>query len=149
MIEGVQQKTRLDEAGVIAFLSAQPDIVAAYLFGSFAAERATPRSDVDLAILLADELGPFEFLERRLELMGQLEGFVKGELDVVILNTASPFLQHQVLREGWLLYEGNRRARIEFEVRSGKAYADLQPMREFFHRSLLQEIREGRLGGRE
>ena len=37
----------LDETGLIAFLETQPDIAAAYLFGSLAQGRATPRSDID------------------------------------------------------------------------------------------------------
>ena len=37
----------LDETGLIAFLKTQPDIAAAYLFGSLAQGRATPRSDID------------------------------------------------------------------------------------------------------
>jgi len=69
-------------------------------------------------------------------------------VDVVILNTAPPTLQHQVLRYGRLIYEGDRQARIEFEVRAGKIYADLKPMREFFANALFREIEEGELGGR-
>ncbi len=42
----------LDEAGLVAFLATQPDVVAAYLFGSLAHGCATPRSDVDIAVLL-------------------------------------------------------------------------------------------------
>lgn len=37
----------LDEAGLVAFLATQPDIVAAYLFGSMAQGRAAAHSDVD------------------------------------------------------------------------------------------------------
>lgn len=148
MREQGQQQPGLDEPGLAAFLARQHDVVAAYLFGSFAADRATARSDVDVAVLLRDDLEPPGFIERRLELARRLERFAEGPVDVLVLNDAPPVLRHQVLRTGRLLYEGDREARVDFEVRTGKIYADLRPMREFFHRALFQEIREGRLGER-
>ena len=138
----------LDEAGLVKYLSTQPDVVAAYLFGSLAEERAASRSDVDIAILFADASDPLAVGDRQLQLMGELERFTDREVDVVIMNTAPPILQHQVLRHGRLLYERDRRVRVEFEVRAGKIYADLKPMNDFFAKVLLKEIKEVGLGGR-
>lgn len=140
---------RLDEEGLIAFLRTQPDIVAAYLFGSLAQGRATPRSDIDIAILLThipDLLAGER--DRQFELMDAIERFTDRKTDVVILNTAPPLLQIEVLSNGRRLYEGNPRARIEFEVRAGQIYADLKPMYDFFTRDLFQKIKEVGLGGR-
>lgn len=138
----------LDQAGLRAFFAAQPDIVAVYLFGSLAEGRATPSSDVDIAVLLKDEADATVGGERHLALTDELERLTHREVDVVMLNTASPILQHQVLKHGRMLYEGDRRARVEFEVRAGKIYADLKPMYDYFARALFQEIREVGLGGR-
>lgn len=138
---------RLDETGLVAFLATQPDVVAAYLFGSLVEERATPHSDVDTAILLSDA-DPVTAGERQLQLMGELERFADRGVDVVILNIAPPILQHQVLRHGRLLYERDRRARVDFEVRAGQIYTDLKPMYDFHTRDLLQKIKEVGLGGR-
>ncbi|MFQ6100787.1 MAG: nucleotidyltransferase domain-containing protein [Anaerolineae bacterium] len=138
----------LDETGLVAFLATQPDVIAAYLFGSLAEGRAKSHSDVDTAILFADASDPLAVGDRQLQLMGELERFADREVDVVILNTAPPILQHQVLKHGRLLYERDRQARVEFEVRAGQVYADLQPMRHFFKRALFREIQEGGLGER-
>lgn len=138
----------LDEAGLANYLATQTDVVAAYIFGSLAGERATPRSDVDIAILFADASDPLAVGGHQLQLMGELERFTDREVDVVILNTAPSILQHQVLRHGRLLYERDRQARVEFEVRAGKIYADLKPMYDFHTRDLLQKIKEVGLGGR-
>lgn len=138
----------LDQVGLRAFLAAQPDVVAAYLFGSLAEGRATSDSGVDIAVLLRDDADAAVGGERHLALMGDLERFADREVDVVMLNTASPILQQQILQHGRLLYEGDRRARVEFEVRAGKIYADLKPMYDYFARALWQEIREVGLGGR-
>lgn len=139
----------LDEAGLVAFLATQPDVVAAYLFGSLAEGRATPYSDIDIAVLLTrvpDLLAGEP--DRQLQLMDGLRRFADREVDVVILNTAPPLLQNQVLKYGRRLYERDRRVRVDFEVRAGQVYADLKPMRGFFTKVLLQEIKEVGLGGR-
>ncbi len=135
-------------ADLVAFLSTQPDVAAAYLFGSLAEGRAAPRSDVDIAILLGGDPDSDRIWERRFALWDALERFTDRELDVVILNQSPPLLQNQVLKHGRLLYEGDRAARVEFEVRAGKIYADLKPMYDFHTCDLLQKIKEVGLGGR-
>ena len=139
----------LDEAGLVSFLETQPDIVAAYLFGSLAQGRATPRSDVDIAVLLSCiPDAPGAATDRRLQLMDDLRRFADRHVDVIILNTAPSVLQHQVLKTGRLLHERDILARMDFEVRSGQDYADLKPAFDFFTRMLLKEIKEVGLGGR-
>jgi len=139
----------LDEAGLIAFLKTQGDIVAAYLFGSLAQGQASPRSDIDIAVLLTrvpDMLAGEP--DRQLRLMDDFRRFADREVDVVILNTAPPVLKDQVLRYGRRLYESDRTARIDFEVRTGQEYSDLQLMYDFFNQDLFQKIKEVGLGGR-
>ena len=104
---------------------------------------------MDIAILLSrlpDVLAGEP--DRQLQLMGDLEQFADREVDVVILNTAPPILCHQVLSKGRRLYERDKLARVEFEVRAGEIYADLKPMYDFFTRDLLRKIKEVGLGGR-
>jgi len=136
-----------DITALTEYLAAQPDVVAAYLFGSRATGRARAASDVDVAVLLNEE-DSFARFERRLQLMVEVSDVCGREADVIVLNDAPPLLQHQVLKHGRLLYERDRRARIEFEIRAGKIYADLEPMRRFFRQALFREIKEVGLGGR-
>jgi len=103
-------------------------------------------SDVDVAVLLNEEDNVARF-ERRLQMMVEVSKVCGREVDVIVLNDAPPILQNQVLRYGRLLFERDRRARVEFEVRAGKVYADLEPMRRFFQQALFQEIKEVGLGG--
>jgi len=136
------QPTELNIEALAACLTAQPDVLAAYLFGSYARGDARPDSDVDLAVLLSttDEMERFE---RRLELIGAVgEALGRRSADVVVLNDVPPLLTHQVLTHGRLIAERDRMARVEFEVRAGKIYADLQPMYDYFNRDLFRKIRE-------
>ncbi len=137
----------LDYAALIAFLEAQSDVAAAYLFGSLAQGRAAPGSDIDLAILLRPLEAPVS-LERRLQLMEGVERCAERRVNVVTLNDAPLLLQREVLQYGRLLCDRDRAVRVEFEVRTGKRDADLAPMRAFFAQALFQEIRDGRFGQR-
>jgi predicted nucleotidyltransferase len=140
--------TPLNIEALVNCLAAQPDVLAAYLFGSYATGKARPESDVDVAVLLSgtDEMERFE---RRLRLMGEVEEALgRRSADVVVLNDAPPLLAHQVLMHGRLIFERDRAGRVEFEVRTGKIYADLQPMYEYHSHDLFQKIREVGLSGR-
>jgi predicted nucleotidyltransferase len=143
----IEQRTySVDVMALTEYLTAQPDVMVAYLFGSRATGRARAESDVDVAVLLNEEDG-FARFERRLQMMVEVSDVCGREADVIVLNDAPPLLQHQVLKHGRLLYERDRRARIEFEIRAGKIYADLEPMRRFFRQALFREIKEVGLGG--
>jgi len=134
-------------SSLLEYLASQPDVVAAYVFGSVAQGRARPQSDVDIAVLLRDDLDAEERFARRLRLGGEVERVIGRPTDLVVLNDAPPLLQHQVLKHGRLIFERDRAARVEFEVRAGQIYADLRPMYDFFAAALFKEIREVGLGG--
>lgn len=149
-----RRSLRGDDAGAIAtpelvrFLADQPDLVAAYLFGSRARGESTETSDWDFAVLL--EPAPAEdTLERRLQLMDELGQIVGSGADVVVLNDAPPLLGHEILRDGVLLVERDIAARVEFEVRTGKLYCDSRWTRRYFIEAMRVEIKAGGLGGRE
>jgi predicted nucleotidyltransferase len=102
-------------------------IVAAYLFGSEARGTAGPRSDVDLAVLYSGAL-PSTLDSPAAALEGQLERLLGRQVEVVALNTAPVDLIHRVLRDGRLVFEGDRSARIAFEVKARNEYFDLLPI---------------------
>jgi hypothetical protein len=109
------------------------EVVAAYLFGSRGRGDATPKSDIDLGILLRREPAP-ALRGIAGTLAGQLEDSLGLEVDAVVLNTAPPDLVHRVLRDGQILLDRDRSARIRFEVRSRNAYFDLAPLRRMYRR---------------
>jgi predicted nucleotidyltransferase len=109
------------------FALGAPGVVAVYLFGSEARGTARPDSDVDVALLYAKE--PAETLDSpRLALEGDLERLLGRPVQVVVLNSAPADLVHRVLRDGRLLFEADRSARIAFEVAARNEYFDLLPV---------------------
>jgi predicted nucleotidyltransferase len=113
--------------------SAPPDAVAVYLYGSHARGTAAGGSDVDLGLLLKSVPAPrLRSVARGLE--GSVERAVGVPVEVVVLNTAPADLVHRVLRDGILLLDRDRPARIRFEVQSRNEYFDLEPLRRLYRR---------------
>lgn len=132
----------MDLDGVVTALSrhlaGQPDVAAAYLFGSVARGTADSRSDIDVGVLLHGlprrDLRQFERVEA---IRAELIEVLKREVDVVLLNGASPDLLHRVLRDGIVVHDGDHRRRIEFEVLARNEYFDLQPILQRYRRTVL------------
>jgi len=109
-----------------AFLDGRPELMAAYLFGSVARGTARAASDVDIAILHERDPPPtFEALS--LDLEGDLERLLGRPVQLVVLNRAPVDLIHNVLRDGQIVLDRDRSARIRFEVRARAEYLDLVP----------------------
>lgn len=78
----------------------QPDVVAAYLFGSQARGDPGPLSDVDLAVWLDDNPEPGTRLRRQLALSAQAASLLgTDEVELVVLNGAPPLLAQRVMTE--------------------------------------------------
>lgn len=62
-----------------------------------------------------------------LTLAANIEAATGRRADVVVLNRASPDLIHRVLRDGILVLETDRSARVRFEVKARADYFDVLP----------------------
>jgi len=135
----------MDSATVLehlrAFFPARKDVVAAYLFGSVARGTAGPRSDVDIGVVLTSgqpqDLGAIGAITN---MHDELEGLLRREVDLVVLNGASPDLLHRVLRDGILLFERDHERRIEFEVQARNHYFDMLPTLDLYRRTVLGKL---------
>ena len=111
-----------------AFLAREDHgVVAAYLFGSIARGTPRPGSDVDIAVLYGGA-PPTSLAELPLDLETELERVLGAPVQVVVLNRAPVDLIHRVLRDGVLLVDRDRSARIRFEVKARNEFFDIQPI---------------------
>jgi predicted nucleotidyltransferase len=121
-------------------LSARPEVVAAYLYGS--AARGEPAADLDVALLIDGEV---DF--RRLEALAALleaEGAPAGpSIDVRPLGGTSPRFRASVISDGRLLYEADRERRLAFEARSLAEWLDFKPTWERMRRRMLDRWANG------
>jgi hypothetical protein len=99
-----------------------------YLFGSQARGTARPGSDVDLGFWRVTPSGP-RLEEQPYDYAAQLSLALGKEVELVELNRAPVDLVHRVLRDGNLLLERDRAARIRYETQARRVYLDLMPVR--------------------
>lgn len=121
----MQQDTLI--AAIGAFFRAREDgIAAAYVFGSVARGVAREDSDIDVAVLCT-QTPPATLEGAGLRLASDLERRLGRAVDLVVLNRAPLDLVHRVLRDGILVHETDRAARVRFEVARRREYLDLKP----------------------
>ena len=124
-------------------------VTLAYLFGSQASGKAGPLSDVDIAVLFAEDLDSRTRFRLRCHLIAELMGvFRRNDVEVVDLAEASPLLRNQVRRYGQLLYCPDDRQRVRFQTEALRDYLDTRPIRQVQQYYLIKKVQEGTYGGR-
>jgi predicted nucleotidyltransferase len=117
-----------------AFIAAHSaGIAAVYLFGSEARGTARAGSDLDLGVLFDEPprralMGPLATLQ------AALEQALQRKVDLIDLHHAPVDLVHRVMRDGHLVFEGDRARRVAFEVARRNEYFDLLPFLERYRR---------------
>ena len=107
-------------------LARDPRVEAVYGFGSRIHGSAGPRSDVDLAVLLNQEVKLIEELRLRATVV---EALGRDDVDLVRLNHAPPLLRFEVLATGRRLFARDEEAVDEFEARCLREYQDTHHLR--------------------
>ena len=106
----------------VAYLQSKPDIIFAYLFGSFGRERPSPLSDLDVAIFLKEHA---DFQEKRMEILGGLINLLQTEeIDLVILNIAPLTLRMKILESKKVVVDQMPSLRHHFESLTAREYFD-------------------------
>src|SRR3989344_4350919 len=101
MSEEMEQKlNKLSE-----FLEKRADVLAAFLFGSFAKDRVHRESDVDIAVYFKPSSHEIEYEEEKNyagedEIWSETEKILNIKTDFVVLNRASSTLADSIIKEG-------------------------------------------------
>jgi predicted nucleotidyltransferase len=103
-------------------------VALAYLHGSQASGRATPLSDVDVAIVTERELPPRDRLRLELTLETALAAVLRRDVDVRVINRAPLPVRGTVVQTGVLLYARDDAVRVNFETVVRAAYFDFLPV---------------------
>lgn len=120
-------------------LSRQPEIIFAYLHGSFLL--AMPCGDIDIAVYLEDTAVKPEHWEYEAKLAMLLDPLAGLPVDVLTLNCAPVALRYHATR-GKVLFSKNEFARFTFLEETWREYFDCQPMFRAFYRDLLDSDRD-------
>ena len=104
-----------------------PTISAVYLFGSHVKGDAKESSDIDIAVLFKKTPTP-DLKGSGQVLASGLEDLLKKEVDLIVLNRASPEFIHYVLKDSRILIDNYPVHRICFEVKKRNEYFDVLPI---------------------
>jgi predicted nucleotidyltransferase len=122
-------------------LGSDERVAFALLFGSAARGRTTPFSDVDIAIGL---MAGVRLDHRALgEMTARLEQATRATVDLIVIEEASPGLAYRAFRDGRLLFERDRSARVERQVRAILEYLDFKPVELMCARAVLDAVSHG------
>lgn len=100
------------------FLENDPNIILAFIFGSAAVGRQRKGSDIDMGIYFSQ---PPEGLDL-LDFINALSEAAGKDVDVVVLNNASAFLRHQVMKNKINLIIKDRRVYMRFREKTISDY---------------------------
>lgn len=126
------------------YFAKQKDIMAAYLYGSFAKGTVHKKSDIDIAVVFNKPVDSYLRL-------GQLYGGfpdlgIPAEPEVRNINLGdSPIFLMNVI-QGELIYAKNEIERINFEVAVMRAFYDTQKLREVDYYYMRKRLQEGSYG---
>lgn len=124
------------------YFAGKKGILCVYLFGSVAANKDNPYSDVDIAVLYDDSVASSEYTDEQINLSVELSRILDRNADIIILNNASPYLKFQIIQKAVRVYENPARNNRAFEARSLIEYFDFLPLKNMLEASLIRKIKE-------
>jgi hypothetical protein len=117
---------------VRAALQDEPDVAAAFVFGSHARGFARPDSDVDVAVLLDRTVQTNRLALRRRLVAALGKHLAADRIDLVLLDEAPPVLALAVLKHGRLALCRDEVALHRYRVSIYRQHADYEPVERFF-----------------
>ena len=107
----------------------QPDIELACVFGSFAEDRSTSTSDIDVAVAAQEPMDP----QRRLALYDAIASAARRPVDLVDLHRAGPLVLTQALTRGKRIVKRDPGVLARLLVKMWYLNADLMPLVRMIH----------------
>lgn len=130
---------------LVEVFSRHRQIELAFQYGSSVKKNQRRARDIDIAILLKSGVSPETRLDIQMAVADAAGRHFKKEVDIAILNNASPFLVYQVIKYGRLLYDPRFKAR-DFVVQTLTRYFDALQFYRFFNERLEKKLGASRHG---
>ncbi|MEW6684786.1 MAG: nucleotidyltransferase domain-containing protein [Candidatus Edwardsbacteria bacterium] len=138
------------KAKLQTYFAAREDVLAVYLFGSRSKGDFSPLSDLDIGILLREAPPLDRIFETEFCFFSEISSLLGiRDIDIVIANTASLLLRHEIVKYGKLIYERDKEARCDFEVLSELKYYDTEPLRQLLTQTMIERLKKGEFGVRK
>lgn len=119
------------------------DILIVYLFGSIAKGTANSRSDIDIAFYYSGDTKGEKFLDFYISLNTELSIGLHSDVDLVLLNSATPMVKHRIFNEGIPILIRDENLAKEVRLETVREYDDIQHLFAYQRKKLKERV----LGG--
>lgn len=138
------QLSEVDIKKIQQYFATQKDVVAVYLYGSFAHDTPHKGSDLDIAVLFDGQVNLYERLGSLYSNFPELNIKAEPEVRNIDLNQSPVFLSEVIA--GNLIISLDEAKRIKFEVGAMNSLRDTEYLRNLRHQYLQESFREGTHG---
>lgn len=111
-----------------------PDVLAVIVFGSRARGEASPRSDLDVCLVLGSEPVADVVLDRK-----RLEYLTEADVDLVVFQRLPLAIRSRILKEGSVLFVRDEPALYALAVRTARAFEAFRHI----HQHYLEQVARG------
>ena len=129
------------ERHIIQYFKDKKDVVAVYLFGSYAAGKEGYQSDIDIGIVF-DGKDPELMMEKRLTYMLELSRDIRKDVHPVILNFASELLMKQIFEKGKCVLVNDKKKLARFKMVEFAEIADFSYYKRLTQSGLIKKMME-------
>ncbi len=128
------------------YFATQKDVVAVYLYGSFAKGATHKRSDIDFGILFDPPIKTYYRLGEIINDLSDLNLPAEPEVREIDLRKSPVYLRNVI--EGRLIFSKDDIKRIHFEVAVMQLFRDTEDLRNISYLYMKKRLKEGTYGFR-
>ncbi|MDR7871149.1 MAG: nucleotidyltransferase domain-containing protein [Tissierellaceae bacterium] len=114
------------------------DIIFAYIFGSYAQGKMRLNSDIDIAIYLSQKIDVDKYIDIKM----QLTEVCKTEVDLIILNDATPLLKYEIYKNNILLFTRDKDTETRYKVKTLFEFNDMKRYLNLTYDSTIERLRK-------
>lgn len=127
---------------IIDYFKNKEEVIAVYLFGSYAEGKERYLSDIDIGILMDSKDRDF-VTRRRNDYMVELARILRKDIHPVILNSASEELLKQIFSKGQCIIVNNSRELARYTMVMFVKIAEFAYYRRQMQSGLIRKVMEG------
>ncbi|KAF0219867.1 MAG: DNA polymerase subunit [Geobacteraceae bacterium] len=127
---------------VADYCAGRPEIVACYLFGSYAGGKERQGSDVDVAFLLDASVSRSHYFDLKLVYHNGLARLLRLDIHPVIMNDAGEVLLEQIFGKGIAVFNRDPLELSRFRAIRFSMIAEFAPYRNRMEEALFRKYKE-------
>lgn len=112
-------------------------IIFCYVFGSYAENRQRDGSDMDIAIYVKEKVEVYEYIE----LKNELEKLLIKDVDLVILNDATPLIKYEIYVNHVKVFSKNKEIENDYLIKVLFEYEDVKKYLNYGYNSMIERIK--------